>query len=46
MPCRTLLREGVETYKRERPKFMQRPVPKQKARVKDHDRDGKESRRF
>jgi hypothetical protein len=33
--CETLLREGVESYKKEGPKFMQRLVAKQKARVKD-----------
>ena len=30
-----LLSEGVEAYKREGPKFMQRRVAKQKARVRD-----------
>jgi len=30
-----LLHEGVEAYEKERPKFMQRLVAKQKARVKD-----------
>ena len=30
-----LLHEGVEAYKKEGPKFMQRLVAKQKARVKD-----------
>jgi hypothetical protein len=29
------LSEGVQTYKREGPKFIQRLVAKQKARVKD-----------
>ena len=29
-----LTREGVETYKRERPKFMQRLVAKQRNRAK------------
>jgi hypothetical protein len=33
--CELLLREGVEAYKKEGPKFMQRLVAKQKARVKD-----------
>jgi hypothetical protein len=33
--CEMLLNEGVEAYKREGPKFMQRLVAKQKARVKD-----------
>ena len=33
--CEMLLREGVEAYKKEGPKFMQRLVAKQKARVKD-----------
>jgi hypothetical protein len=33
--CEMLLHEGVEAYKREGPKFMQRLVAKQKARVKD-----------
>jgi len=30
-----LVHEGVEAYKKEGPKFMQRLVAKQKARVKD-----------
>jgi len=30
-----LLHEGVEAYKKEGPKFMQRLVAKQKARVRD-----------
>jgi hypothetical protein len=33
--CEMLLNEGVEAYKREGPKFMQRLVAKQKARVKE-----------
>jgi hypothetical protein len=33
--CEMLLHEGVESYKNEGPKFMQRLVAKQKARVKD-----------
>jgi hypothetical protein len=33
--CEMLLQEGVEAYKNEGPKFMQRRVAKQKARVKD-----------
>jgi len=33
--CEMLLYEGVEAYKKEGPKFMQRLVAKQKARVKD-----------
>ena len=33
--CELLLHEGVEAYKKEAPKFMQRLVAKQKARVKD-----------
>ena len=33
--CELLLSEGVQAYKREGPKFMQRLVAKQKARVKD-----------
>ena len=33
--CELLLNEGVEAYKKEGPKFMQRLVAKQKARVKD-----------
>ncbi|MGA2458594.1 MAG: hypothetical protein ABSF85_13575 [Terriglobales bacterium] len=33
--CELLLTEGVHTYKKEGPKFMQRLVAKQKARVKD-----------
>ncbi len=32
--CEMLLNEGVEAYKKEGPKFMQRLVAKQKARVK------------
>jgi len=32
--CEVLLHEGVETYKKEGPKFMQRLVARQKARVK------------
>ena len=32
---RTALREGVQAYQKEGPKFMQRLVAKQKARVKD-----------
>jgi hypothetical protein len=33
--CEMLLNEGVEAYKKEGSKFMQRLVAKQKARVKD-----------
>lgn len=33
--CEMLLHEGVEAYKKEGPKFMQRLVAKQKARAKD-----------
>ena len=33
--CEVLLCEGVEAYKKDGPKFMQRLVAKQKARVKD-----------
>jgi len=33
--CGLPLREGVQAYKKEGPKFMQRLVAKQKARVKD-----------
>jgi hypothetical protein len=33
--CEMLLYEGIEAYKKEGPKFMQRLVAKQKARVKD-----------
>ena len=33
--CEMLLYEGVEAYKQEGPKFIQRLVAKQKARVKD-----------
>jgi hypothetical protein len=33
--CELLLSEGVQTYKKEGPKFMRRLVAKQKARVKD-----------
>jgi len=33
--CEMLLHEGVEAYKKEGPKFMQRLVAKQKSRVKD-----------
>lgn len=33
--CEMLLHEGVKAYKKEGPKFMQRLVAKQKARVKD-----------
>ena len=33
--CEMLLREGVEAYKKEGPKFIQRLVAKQKVRVKD-----------
>jgi hypothetical protein len=33
--CELLLSEGVEAYKKEGPKFMQRLVAKQKTRVKD-----------
>jgi hypothetical protein len=33
--CELLLSEGVQSYKKEGPKFMQRLVAKQKARVKD-----------
>ena len=33
--CEMLLYEGVEAYKKEGPKFMQRLVAKQRARVKD-----------
>ena len=32
--CELLLSEGVQAYKKEGPKFMQRLVAKQKARVK------------
>jgi len=33
--CEMLLYEGVDSYKKEGPKFVQRLVAKQKARVKD-----------
>jgi hypothetical protein len=33
--CEMLLHEGVEAYKKEGPKFMQRLVAKQKARIKN-----------
>jgi hypothetical protein len=33
--CELLLSEGVQTYKKDGPKFMQRLVAKQKAKVKD-----------
>ncbi len=33
--CELLLAEGVQAYKKEGPKFMQRLVAKEKARVKD-----------
>ena len=33
--CEMLLYEGVEAYKKEGPKFMQRLVAKHKARVED-----------
>jgi len=33
--CEMLLNEGVEAYKKEGPKFIQRLVANQKARVKD-----------
>ena len=33
--CEMLLNEGVEAYKKEGPKFMQRLVAKQKARIKE-----------
>ena len=33
--CEMLLNEGVEAYKKDGPKFMQRLVAKQKSRVKD-----------
>jgi hypothetical protein len=33
--CEMLLYEGVEAYKKEGPKFMQRLVAKQKARIKE-----------
>ena len=33
--CEMLLNEGVEAYKKEGPKLMQRLVAKQKARVKE-----------
>jgi hypothetical protein len=33
--CEMLLNEGVEAYKKEGPRFVQRLVAKQKARVKD-----------
>jgi hypothetical protein len=33
--CELLLSEGVQSYKKEGPKFIQRLVAKQKARVKD-----------
>lgn len=33
--CEMLLSEGVQAYKKEGPKFMQRLVAKQKSRAKD-----------
>ncbi len=33
--CELLLSEGVQAYKKEGPKFMQRLIAKQKARLKD-----------
>jgi len=33
--CELLLSEGVQAYKKEGPKFMQRLVAKQKARIKE-----------
>ena len=33
--CEMLLNEGVEAYKKDGPKFIQRLVAKQKARIKD-----------
>ena len=33
--CELLLSEGVQTYKKQGPKFMQRLVAKQKTRAKD-----------
>jgi hypothetical protein len=33
--CELLLSEGVQTYKKEGPKFIQRLVAKQKSRAKD-----------
>ena len=33
--CEMLLNEGAEAYKKEGPRFVQRLVAKQKARVKD-----------
>jgi len=33
--CELLLSEGVQTYRKEGPKFMQRLVAKQKSRIKD-----------
>jgi len=33
--CELLLAEGVQAYKKEGPKFMQRLVAKQKSRIKD-----------
>jgi hypothetical protein len=33
--CELLLSEGVQVYKKEGPKFIQRLVAKQKARIKD-----------
>jgi hypothetical protein len=33
--CELLLSEGLQAYKKEGPKFMQRLVAKQKTRVKD-----------
>jgi len=33
--CELFLSDGVQAYKKEGPKFMQRLVAKQKARVKD-----------
>lgn len=33
--CEMLLNEGVEAYKKEGPKFIQRLVAKQKAKAKD-----------
>ena len=36
--CEMLLHEGVEAYKKEGPKFMQRLVATQKARLKVLDR--------
>jgi hypothetical protein len=37
--CEMLLHDGVEAYKNQGPKFMQRLVAKQKAISKTHDRE-------